>query len=1139
MIDLGSAYGRIDIDTKGVITSMQAAGKSIQGFQKGAALAMVSITASIAAVNKAVDVMQAAWEQVEKGAQLTAAQDKFERLAESIGSSGDRMMRRLEEATNGMMSQAELWASAGDIMSLGLGKTEDQTVRLATVVGKLGWDMEKVVMTMANNSKLRLDSLGLSMEDVEARTDKLRESGMSLDEAFDLAVIEAGEAKIALLGDASERTTGKIDILKTAVEDVQNAFAMGMAEGFAKALDDVAGGAQGAADGLAGAAFGAASLVQYIPAITEWANKQIFPWADDLLAVAALLGVAKGQNDLAAERQQILADSAETETRLAKTYAAQAAALGDVNESQERGSRILQEYGDDQNRVTRGLELYQYRADAAARRNRQVLADTGKTVYELAQMGLTAEEYLEQVAEKAAEAAEAAAERYHRAFASVEGDYTTQLAGADKPLITPEQDVTVTTRVSGPMEDDAARLEKYTALAERAADKLDDLSHGIGAFGMEQDKVNEEIAEAAAELAYYEGLMATVPPVVNEVSTRHQELAVNMNAVEQALYDQLAGMEGAEGAAVAYAVSVGIMTEEQGRAALAAAAVAAKIEELAGKIAAGLPIEAAMTQLDQFIDKIENGVNPAAATLAGDVPTHIAEMKDGMQENAEAVGAAVPTGIDVGIRENLSVATTAADDMAADVLDAARTAWGVESPSTVFAEIGGDLIAGLAEGMTEAEQTMLDLVGSIGDETVAAWDDTIARAPDIGRDIIDGIIAGLEANRGALVAEMVSIAQEAEAVARAELDSASPSEVFARIGEDIIAGVIEGLDESEDALYDKLTDIAGKLASIGAEVFDLSMAPLNDAIDEAEESLDGLGDSFDTALGALSPFASDAMIENLSGMTAAQQAELLRGLRFRPTFANDPEALRRLEEAIRLADERVTQEQELARLEEERVRRQEELARLEEQRARLAFLQTQVDLLNLIRDNDLDASILDGLELGLDANMEDIIAAMTEAVRQLVERTNEELDIASPSGVFEEIGANVMEGFAEGLRETDAVEAGVREAMRDVATVGALEGARAAAAVGDSMEKGLAYAGSASDRLREVVSGLGLVRPPDARGLEERLRDAARQVIQVEARGLNPAQNVVIYGGFNVETKGRPSADPLRALFYEGLQYQE
>ena len=178
--DLGTATGKIIIDASGVAKGAVEAGKSIQRFQSGVTTAMVGVGVAIGAATTAVALMKKGWETFERGAEIDAMQNRFERLADSIGSSGDVLMTRLKEATNGMMTSAELMESATGIMSLGLGKTEDQTVRLASVVGKLGWDMQQVILTFANNSKMRLDALGLSVEDVTARAKALEEQGLSL-----------------------------------------------------------------------------------------------------------------------------------------------------------------------------------------------------------------------------------------------------------------------------------------------------------------------------------------------------------------------------------------------------------------------------------------------------------------------------------------------------------------------------------------------------------------------------------------------------------------------------------------------------------------------------------------------------------------------------------------------------------------------------------------------------------------------------------------------------------------------------------------------------------------------------------------------------------------------------------------------
>jgi hypothetical protein len=281
-----------------------------------------------------------------------------------------------------------------------------------------------------------------------------------------------------------------------------------------------------------------------------------------------------------------------------------------------------------------------------------------------------------------------------------------------------------------------------------------------------------------------------------------------------------------------------------------------------------------------------------------------------------------------------------------------------------------------------------------------------------------------------------------------------------------------------------LTGNAGGLYRIGQQVFKLQA-------DALEESIDGTTDRMTAAFEALRTAYGDTPVDNLLAMSPGQRAYFARSLRGDPHYAGDVDAQRRLDEAIRLADERNA-------LEEEYIRQQEELARLEEQRSKLDFLKTQVDLLELVRENNLGTDILAGLALGLDASMTDILAAMTEATRRLIERANEELEIASPSAVFERIGERVMEGMAQGIGRA-------REAQ---------------------------------ERMRESLRRLTAVGVADVGALQSRLQAGLNQAIRVDARGINPAQTVNVYGGYNVALEGRATTDPLRQLYFEGLGYQ-
>ena len=204
--------------------NIQQFGASLDGLvgkalKVGAAIGGVSL--ALAGVQRAA---QAAWDFLGDGAALELANSRFENLAASIGTTAAALKGDMAEATGGMMSNAQMVASASDIISLGLADTSDGVVRLSNLVGQLGWDMQVLTLTMANDSMLRLDSLGLSMEKVKERMEELKAAGMEASEAFDLAVIEEGEAKLELLGSAAETSAGKMKRAEASVANYTDAL---------------------------------------------------------------------------------------------------------------------------------------------------------------------------------------------------------------------------------------------------------------------------------------------------------------------------------------------------------------------------------------------------------------------------------------------------------------------------------------------------------------------------------------------------------------------------------------------------------------------------------------------------------------------------------------------------------------------------------------------------------------------------------------------------------------------------------------------------------------------------------------------------------------------------------------------------
>lgn len=223
---------------------------------------------------------------------------------------------------------------------------------------------------------------------------------------------------------------------------------------------------------------------------------------------------------------------------------------------------------------------------------------------------------------------------------------------------------------------------------------------------------------------------------------------------------------------------------------------------------------------------------------------------------------------------------------------------------------------------------------------------------------------------------------------------------------------------------DGLPDKAGKITLF----LDTVMAALANA-DEAMSNLDIAGELLDIAgtFGGLGNAAANILkehtIEPLSDMVESldeTMAEMLEGFgetlgmkdlnfeqlqTFVRTFGGgwmSPDQLRQYQLLVEMNEQRAAAAAEVAAAE-------ERVLKLQEQQQNLQFLQQQMKLLELIQEYGLNPDeILGGLELGLDADINAVVDAMTAAMQQIIAAAEDELDIHSPSGVAQGWMENVM-----------------------------------------------------------------------------------------------------------------------------------
>ena len=243
---LNKASGDLN-KVKGDIEGVGKSGDAAKGGITGFGDSLNSVMGTAALVGGAVIAVGAALKEVyqiaKEGADLEYARTRFDNLAESIGTVSDALLDDLRTATSGMVSDAELVSGAADFMALGLAKTHEEVVRLSTVAGALGMNMNQLVLTLTNQTTMRFDALGVSVDGFKEKVESLKEAGMSAEEAFTEAFLQQAEEQIERVGSKAETSAGKIATMESAFKNLGDAVKLTMADsldGFSEFVSNLA-----------------------------------------------------------------------------------------------------------------------------------------------------------------------------------------------------------------------------------------------------------------------------------------------------------------------------------------------------------------------------------------------------------------------------------------------------------------------------------------------------------------------------------------------------------------------------------------------------------------------------------------------------------------------------------------------------------------------------------------------------------------------------------------------------------------------------------------------------------------------------------------------------------------------------------
>ena len=211
------------------------------------------------------------------------------------------------------------------------------------------------------------------------------------------------------------------------------------------------------------------------------------------------------------------------------------------------------------------------------------------------------------------------------------------------------------------------------------------------------------------------------------------------------------------------------------------------------------------------------------------------------------VGLNIIYGIYYGIQDAITnVASWIVENVFNPFINGFKSAFGINSPSTVMAEQGGYIIAGLKKGIIDAISSVTETAKKILFAIKSAFDNFSLF--DIGKNLIQGLIDGVN--------NMIETAKNAVAnVGNAVIDKVknvlgihSPSTVFAEIGGYINQGLANGINAALPYVEQAMTNLANVVQQKGNEMIDYGATTATNFVDGFFNGLDSKWQELDSGL---------------------------------------------------------------------------------------------------------------------------------------------------------------------------------------------------------------------------------------------------------------------------------------------------
>lgn len=167
-------------------------------------------------------------------------------------------------------------------------------------------------------------------------------------------------------------------------------------------------------------------------------------------------------------------------------------------------------------------------------------------------------------------------------------------------------------------------------------------------------------------------------------------------------------------------------------------------------------------------------INPATEEMV----RNILNTFDGLPEELDEAGKDSLLGFIDGMEDKIPGLEKASEMSCQEIIDTIKGYLQIQSPSKKMEAIGKNVIEGLKEGMDDNKSTLT------------------SEAKTIGQQMVAGVQSGVESKEGSIQSKISGMFRRIVNNAKANLQIASPSKVFAYMGEMIGAGMEVGIEDS-------------------------------------------------------------------------------------------------------------------------------------------------------------------------------------------------------------------------------------------------------------------------------------------------------------------------------------------------------